>query len=58
MYSIPAGPRKEAHGWWTVNDEKMSKSLGNFITVDSLLRLLRRRHTTDTAHTGTAVDLA
>jgi methionyl-tRNA synthetase len=30
------------HGWWTVNDEKMSKSLGNFITVDALLRILPR----------------
>lgn len=26
-----------AHGWWTVNGEKMSKSLGNVINIDQLI---------------------
>jgi methionyl-tRNA synthetase len=26
-----------AHGWWTVEGQKMSKSLGNFITPDSMI---------------------
>lgn len=25
------------HGWWTINGEKMSKSLGNFITAQQLI---------------------
>ena len=28
-----------AHGWWTVNGEKMSKSLGNVINVDELISI-------------------
>jgi methionyl-tRNA synthetase len=28
------------HGWWTINGEKMSKSAGNFVTVDNLLGAL------------------
>ena len=28
-----------AHGWWTVAGEKMSKSLGNFITTEQLLEV-------------------
>jgi len=27
-----------AHGWWTVNGEKMSKSKGNFINPDDIVR--------------------
>ncbi|HJU18315.1 MAG TPA: methionine--tRNA ligase [Stellaceae bacterium] len=33
-----APPRRVfAHGWWTVEGQKMSKSLGNFITPDSIV---------------------
>lgn len=28
------------HGWWTINGEKMSKSLGNFITAEALAEAL------------------
>ncbi len=28
------------HGWWTINGEKMSKSLGNFVTVEKLMQAL------------------
>lgn len=30
------------HGWWTINGKKMSKSAGNFITVEALARALPR----------------
>ncbi len=30
------------HGWWTINGEKMSKSLGNFVRADTLIRALPR----------------
>ncbi len=30
------------HGWWMINGEKMSKSLGNFVTVEALLKALPR----------------
>lgn len=34
---IPVPKRVYAHGWWTVEGQKMSKSLGNFITPQKLV---------------------
>ncbi len=31
-------PKIFVHGWWTVNGDKMSKSLGNVITIESLTK--------------------
>ena len=33
-----------AHGWWTVNQAKMSKSLGNFISLDDLFGYADQYH--------------
>ncbi len=44
-FLIAAGLEPPRHilvnGWWTVNGEKMSKSRGNFTTVEELANLLR-----------------
>ena len=34
---LPLPKRVVAHGWWTKDGEKMSKSLGNFITPDEMI---------------------
>ncbi|MEM6902930.1 MAG: methionine--tRNA ligase, partial [Pseudomonadota bacterium] len=34
---LPPPQRVFAHGWWTIEGQKMSKSLGNVITPESLL---------------------
>ncbi len=34
---IPVPKRVFAHGWWTIEGQKMSKSLGNFITPQQLV---------------------
>lgn len=36
---LPVPDRIFAHGWWTVEGEKMSKSLGNVISPDELLEM-------------------
>ena len=31
-------PKLFVHGWWTVNGEKMSKTIGNIITIDKIIK--------------------
>ena len=40
---LPLPKRVSAHGWWTVEGEKMTKSLGNVIEPRQLVRDLRAR---------------
>ena len=40
---LPVPQRVFAHGWWTVEGEKMSKSLGNVIDPRQLVDDLRAR---------------
>lgn len=41
---IPLPKRVFAHGWWVVNNEKMSKSVGNVVTPDDLFHLCNHRN--------------